>query len=97
MHKPRLDRSLFWDTDFEKLDYDKYASSIIVRVLERGSMDDWNEIKRYYGHEKIKEAAVNARWLSKETASLISVLYDIPVTQLRCYTTRQLSPIPFDF
>jgi hypothetical protein len=97
MPKPALDKKIFWDTDIKKLDYEKHGDSIIVRVLERGSMNDWNEIKRYYGHDRIREAAVKARWLSKTTMSFISSLYHIPVTQLRCYTTRQSSPVPWDF
>ena len=53
-----------------QIDYEKHANAIIVRVLERGNMDEWNEIKRYYGHEKIKEATMKARSLSKKNTSL---------------------------
>ncbi|MFN5629051.1 MAG: DUF6922 domain-containing protein [Bacteroidota bacterium] len=35
-----LDRKLFWDVDYDKLDWEKYASWVIVRVFERGDVDD---------------------------------------------------------
>jgi hypothetical protein len=85
MNKPFLSKKIFWDTDMSQLDYEKQANAIIVRVLERGNMEEWNEIKRYYGHEKIKEAAIKARSLSKKTAHFIANLYSIPLTKFRCY------------
>ncbi len=88
MQKPQFDKKLFWDTDMAQLNFKKHANAIIVRVLERGTMKDWEEIKRYYGHEKIKEAAVNARNLSKKTLHFLSNFYDVPLTEFRCYNTN---------
>jgi hypothetical protein len=34
-HRPGLNKRIFWDVDFEKLDFDKRASFIIERVFER--------------------------------------------------------------
>ncbi len=88
MDHPHLDSKIFWDTDMSELDWQKHANAIIVRVLERGSMSDWSEIKRYYGHEKIKEAAKNARNLSKKTLHFVSVIYGIPIQDFRCYNSN---------
>jgi len=88
MRRPKLDPKIFWDTDFQKLNYTRYADAIIVRVVERGSMNDWNEIKRYYGHEKIKAAAIGARNLSKKTLHFVAQLYDTPLTKFRCYNSN---------
>ncbi len=87
MKKPRLLKQTFWDTDMSQLDYEKNAKAIIVRVLERGNMKEWNEIKRYYGHEKIKEAALQAKNLSKKTLHFVANLYQIPLTKFRCYNS----------
>ena len=97
MEKPQLRKQIFWDTDMSQFDYDRQANAIIIRVLERGNMDEWNEIKRYYGHEKIMEAAIKARYLSKKVLSFVSSLYNIPITQFRCYTWKQSNPILWDF
>jgi hypothetical protein len=97
MEKPKLRKQIFWDTEMSQLDYEGNANAIIVRVLERGNMDEWNEIKRYYGHEKIKEAALKARYLPKKVLAFISSIYNIPITQFRCYTWRQSNPILWNF
>ena len=46
---------LFWDTDFEKIDWEREYIPIIKRVLERGKDVEKEEIKKFYGEEKIKE------------------------------------------
>ena len=97
METPLLRKQIFWDTDMSQLDYKKQANAIIVRVLERGNMDEWNEIKRYYGHEKIKEAAMKARYLNKKTLAFVSSLYNTPITEFRCYQWRQANPLLQDW
>ncbi len=48
---PNISRILFWDADFDKIDWGRYRKSIIARVLERGSKEDIAEIARFYGLE----------------------------------------------
>ena len=48
-----LSKEIFWDVDYSKLDYEKSANWVICRVLDRGSLNDWKEIKANYGVEKI--------------------------------------------
>ena len=45
---PRIRRSLFWDADFNKINWGKYKNAVIKRVFERGSKDEIDEISRYY-------------------------------------------------
>jgi len=57
--KQQPDRSvlrdiLFWDTDINKIDWQKQYKAIIVRVFERGSDEEKQEILRFYGEQKIK-------------------------------------------
>ncbi len=59
--KPVFNKRIFWDVDFEKLDYDKKANFVIERVFERGDVDDIRQCRRYYGDEKVKEALLNAK------------------------------------
>lgn len=51
-----LRKSLFWDTDINKIDWNKQYKSIIRRVFERGNQDEKNEITRFYGTTKLQEA-----------------------------------------
>lgn len=84
---PKLRPELFWDSDFEKIDYVNNYRYIIERVLDRGTLDEWFEIKRYYGLEKIKEASVQARWLKDKVLNFCSIYFEIPINQFRCYNT----------
>ena len=45
---PSIRKSLFWDTDFDEINWGKYKKAVIQRVLERGNADEINEIKRLY-------------------------------------------------
>lgn len=45
---PHIRRILFWDTDFDKINWGRYKEAVIKRVLERGSKEEINEIKRFY-------------------------------------------------
>ena len=46
---PALRRIIFWDTDFDSIDWAASKESIISRVLERGTEEEIAEIARYYG------------------------------------------------
>ncbi|SFB91749.1 addiction module antidote protein, HigA family [Parapedobacter composti] len=51
-----LRTSLFWDTDINKIDWQKQYRAVIQRVFERGNEDEKGEITRFYGIEKVKQA-----------------------------------------
>lgn len=63
MSYPILDKKLFWNADFSKIDYDKSYRSIIERLFERGDVEDIRQVRRYYGDEKVKWVLTNAKWL----------------------------------
>ncbi|MBT2562878.1 plasmid maintenance system antidote protein [Pedobacter sp. ISL-68] len=50
---------LFWDTDFDKINWKSQYKSVIQRVLERGNSDEKNELIRYYGQGLVNEVAIN--------------------------------------
>ena len=52
--KPNIRRVLFWDTDFDKIDWGCYQNFVIQRVLEKGNKDEKEEIARFYGIERSK-------------------------------------------
>lgn len=46
--KPQIRKSLFWDSDFEKIDWIRQKRAVINRVLERGNQAEKEEIARFY-------------------------------------------------
>jgi len=45
---PRIRRIVFWDTDVDKIDWERNKTAVVNRVLERGNKEEIDEIMRYY-------------------------------------------------
>lgn len=80
-----IDISLFWDVDFNNIDYQKYSQFIINRVLLRGTIKDWQELKSYYGLERIKQEIIKMRYLDQKTLNFCSIYFNISKTEFKCY------------
>lgn len=95
--KPVFNKRIFWDVDFEKIDYDDKAHFVIERVFERGDVDDIRNCRRYYGDKKITEVLLNAKFLPETRMYLASAVIDKPLNEFRCYTLRQSNPELFPY
>ena len=95
--KPLFHKRIFWDVDFENIDYDSKADFVIARVFERGDVEDIRNCRRYYGDEKVAEVLLNVKFLPLHTLYLASAVIDKPIEDFRCYTKRQSNPIPFPY
>jgi hypothetical protein len=90
--KPIFHKRIFWDVNFEALDYDAKASFIIERVFDRGDVDDIRQCRRYYGDEKIKPVLLNAKHLNFHRIHLASAIINEPLNAFRCYILRLSNP-----
>lgn len=55
--KPDLTKirpALFWDTDFDKIDWNRQKRAVVKRIFERGLLGEKKEITRFYGVEMIR-------------------------------------------
>lgn len=50
-----LRRIIFWDTNFNKIDWNKNKRAVIKRILERGNKTEINEIISFYGRKIISK------------------------------------------
>jgi len=50
----KIRRVLFWDTDFDKIQWEKHKRSVIKRVFERGNQEEHQEIIRFYGKQTVE-------------------------------------------
>ena len=96
-NKPIFDNRIFWDIDFEKLNYQTKASFIIERVFDRGDVEDIRQCRRFYGDEKLKQVLTKAKWLSLHTIYLACALFENELTDYRCYITAQSNPNHFSY
>ncbi|WP_312079366.1 DUF6922 domain-containing protein [Chryseobacterium sp.] len=51
-----LRKSLFWDTDINKIDWIRQQIPVIQRIFERGNDEEKNETIRFYGKRKVDSA-----------------------------------------
>ena len=85
---PKLNKTLFGDVDYESLDCEKHARFIIGGVLMRGNWNDWQELKQFYGLEKIRAEAVQIRYLDKKTLNFCACLFNLKEEDFKCYNVE---------
>jgi len=52
-------------------------------------LNDWRELKAYYGLERIKEEVLIMRYLDQKTLNFCSIYFNISKTDFRCYNIPQ--------
>ena len=93
----KLHKSTFWEYDLKTLDPVADFHTIIPRIAMRGTYDEWLELRKFYGDEKIIEVLKQERYLDQRTLHFVSSLYNIPKEEFRCYTMRQSGPILWEY
>ncbi len=91
-HKPVFNKRIFWDVNFEQIDYYVKTNFVIWRVFERGDVEDIRQSRRYYGDEKVTKALLNAKYLPEHRIHLASAVTGKPLKEFRCYMLRQSNP-----
>ena len=93
--KPFLQKRIFWDVDFDKIDYQKSNRFVIERVFERGDVDDIRQVRRFYGDDLVKETMQNAKWLRYDIFVFTKNLFELNSENFRCYISRQSNQMPW--
>jgi len=88
---------LFWDVDKKGFVIEENTHFIVKRVLEYGFMSDWNLLVRTFGIDEIVKKAKELRELDERALSLLSSLSNTPKEEFRCFTTKQLTKIHWDY
>jgi uncharacterized protein YbcC (UPF0753/DUF2309 family) len=89
--KPTLDKGLFWDWRYDAIDWQQSYRSVIERVLERGTQEEWEELIRFYGKPVIMKALKDEiKFLPDHTIEKVSNYFSIAKEEMECYTRKQL-------
>ncbi|MCP4052831.1 MAG: HigA family addiction module antidote protein [Mesoflavibacter sp.] len=78
--KPNLNnirKVLFWDTNFDKIDWNKNKRAIIKRVLERGNNIEINEIIEFYGKATVATVAKSIKNSRLSTFKANAEMYEL--------------------
>ncbi len=91
LHKDaKFRNSLFWEYEFDKIDWQKLKVVVVQRVIERGRMDDFYAIFNLYGTEGVKDAIKNIPYLNPKDMEFVCSVFEIKKEDLKCYTNKQL-------
>ena len=67
-----LSKGIFWDTDYDTIDWDNKVRYVIRRVVTRGNWSDWLAIREYYGLDCIKAEMLQERYLDKKALNFLN-------------------------
>ncbi len=87
-----LSDHLFWDVDKEKISWEGNKHLIVQRVLQYGTMNDWNILKTIFGIKGIAAIAMEIRDLDPVSHNFIATISDTPKEKYRCFIERQSNP-----
>lgn len=89
--QPNLASELFWDWRYSEIDWQKSYRSIIERVLERGTKEEWEELIRFYGEPTIIAALkTDIKFLPDYTIEEVCKYFNLQKEELACYVRKQL-------
>ncbi len=73
-------RPLFWSYRFEELDPRKDKKTVVVQLVNYGSLDHWGWLVRQYGRVEIRNVlqSIPATEIKPRTRELASILFSIP-------------------
>ena len=92
MNKPILSKQAFWDVDMDKIDYKKHARYVMEKVIDRGTIDDFKELRKFYGDNIIRKEIVNASWLGDKEIYFCCTIFNLEPKDFKCYIKKQLNP-----
>lgn len=84
-----INHSLFWEYDLEKFNFQEMKNLVVQRIIERGRIDDFYGMLNLYGLEEVKRVLKNIKILNKKDTNFVSVVFEIPLKELRCYKEQQ--------
>lgn len=85
----KISASLLWEYDLNNFDYQDMKALVIQRVIERGRMDDFYAMLNLYGLDEVKSTLKKIKCLNNKDINFVSVVFEIPFEELRCYTEQQ--------
>lgn len=84
---------LFWDVDPGSFNIDRHLKYVVGRVLEAGTLQDWQMLCRSFPLADIVESARKLRSLDPKALAFISIVGHVPKESFRCSTTKQSTGI----
>ena len=95
--KDQFSENLFWDVQFEDIDFQKHAPYVVQRILEYGADQDWRQLVSIYGFNRIGAEAMKLRSLEPRAMSFIAAITNHSKEDFRCYILKQSNQQPWTY
>jgi hypothetical protein len=82
-------KTLFWEYDFEKIDWQKMRNLVVQRVIERGRIDDFYAILNLYGLEGVVAEIKRIPYLNAKDQAFVCSVFNINRKELKCCSKKQ--------
>jgi len=86
---PRISEQTFWDIEPGSLDFQESAEWIILRVFDRGSLEEVLRIRDFYGAERVKNTLISQISLLPDHSILLAkALFQLSFRDFKCLEKR---------
>lgn len=83
--KPHISERTFWDIDPDTLDFEEAADWVILRVFDKGSLEEVLSVVRLYGAERVKQLLTQEKsYLPNHTILLAKALFRLSFHDFAC-------------
>ncbi len=90
---PNFPKMFFWEYNFDKIDWKSNYLTVIERVIERGSQEDWQELFRYYGYDMVLDTLKNGTiYLMDHSIDEVCAYFKLKPEELKCYRRKRSRP-----
>jgi hypothetical protein len=88
--KPDLPKRLFWEFKYDEMDWQKDSETVMERVVERGSPEEWKEMIKFYGERKVIHTLKNkTTYLTDQAIKKVCDFLKLKPEELKCYIRKQ--------
>ena len=82
--RPNVSKRAFWDIEFNTIDWEHNTQYLIIRVIERGKLQDIIELIKFYGKERMKDELKSASHLPIRTYQFAKTYFSLTTNDFRC-------------
>lgn len=88
----QIRKSLLWEYDVSRFDWQAMKTLVVQRVVERGRMEDFYAMLNMYGVEGVRESIKEIPVMNPKDMSFVCSIFGIKKEELKCYSRKQLRP-----
>jgi hypothetical protein len=82
---PKISNRTFWDIDPEILSFEDSADWVILRVFDKGSLDEVLSVVHFYGRARVRSLLVQEpSYLPNHTILLAKAIFGLSFSDFKC-------------